>query len=198
MDASQSKLPDDLPVVPLDHPLGRRLLIAGGGGKSTLAKALSVRTGLPYIELDALHWLPDWVERDAESFKAKVMDAIAAAPDGWIVDGNYYSKLGDLVLAQADIVIWVDMPWRVMFWRTFKRSFQRAWDKRKICGENTESWRRTLSADSLWWYHIRTRRRYNSRGERIGAILPPGAPLVRLSSPAELNRFYAVHGLVRE
>lgn len=34
-----------------------------GAGKSTLARRLSEALSLPYIEMDALLWLPDWQER---------------------------------------------------------------------------------------------------------------------------------------
>jgi hypothetical protein len=54
-----------LTFVPLDHFPGRRIAVVGDGGKSTLARALSAKTGLPYIEMDALHWNPGWVESTA-------------------------------------------------------------------------------------------------------------------------------------
>jgi adenylate kinase family enzyme len=182
---------------PLDQPLGRRISVIGGGGKTTLARAISVKLGLPFVELDALHWLPGWVESDAESFKAKVSAALEAAPDGWVVDGNYGSKMGGFVLGQTDTVVWVNMPWRVMFWRVLRRSFQRAWDKQLICGENRESWRQTLSTNSLWWWHIMHRKQYNTRDQRVLPLVRSGVPVIDIASPRDLNRFYEVQGLVR-
>lgn len=42
----------------------QRVLIVGspGAGKSTLAKKLAARTGLPLIHLDDLYWNPGWVK----------------------------------------------------------------------------------------------------------------------------------------
>ena len=186
-----------LRYVPMDFPLGTRISMVGGGGKSTLARALSVSTGLPFIELDAIHWLPNWGERTDEEMRVETERAMAGAPTGWIIDGHYWSQIGDLVLRQADIVLWVDMPWRVLLWRTIKRSAQRAWDKQQICGENTESWGQFFSTRSLWWFHLRNRARYNSREARLAELLPSDTPVIRLTTPAELNRFYETQGLAR-
>lgn len=181
----------------MGHPLGSRISVIGGGGKSTLAKALSASTGMAYIELDALHWKPNWVESTAEELTEKVNAAIAAAPAGWIADGQYWSKIENLVLSQADTVIWLDLPWRVMFWRILKRSFQRAWDKNRICGDNTESWRQMISREALWLYWITHRKSITARGDRLRKYLPATTPVIRLTSARELDSFYKTRGLVR-
>jgi len=36
--------------------------------------------------------------------QAKLNDA-----QGWVVDGNYDSKLGTVVLARAELVVWLDL-----------------------------------------------------------------------------------------
>ena len=189
---------DTLNFVPMDHPLGRRVSVVGSGGKSTLAKALSAKTGLTHIELDALHWKPNWIESSPEELVGKVDAAIDAAPDGWIADGGYWTKIGNRILGQADVVVWIDLPWRVMFWRMLRRSFQRAWDKNKVCGDNTESWRQMFSRNALWWYWITHRSSVSQRGDRLRELLPVTTPVIRLTSAKELNRFYRLHGLVRE
>ncbi len=41
----------------------RRIVVIGtsGSGKTTLARELAGRLNVPHIELDALHWKPNWV-----------------------------------------------------------------------------------------------------------------------------------------
>ncbi len=180
---------------PLDSPLGRRINVRGGGGKTTLSKALANTLNVPFVELDALSHLPDWVSRPIPEFRVEALKAIEAAGDSWIVDGNYTSDLEDLVLKHADTVIWIDLAWRVIFWRILVRSFARARDKRKICGENTESWRRVFSRDSLWWYYIRNRKRIVTRGDRFLPMVPKGVPVIRIGEQRDLDRFYELHGL---
>ena len=98
----------------LDHPLGNRISVVGGGGKSSLARALGAKKGLPGIELDAIYWLPGWKVRPSCETARIVRTTIKSMPAGWICDGNYVSAIGGLAVGQADTVIWVNMPWRVV------------------------------------------------------------------------------------
>jgi adenylate kinase family enzyme len=79
-----------------------------GGGKSTLARALSVRLNLPYISMDrAFFWLPGWKLRD----RAQIREMIARAvgEERWIMDGTSPGTM-DLRLPRADLVLWLRMP----------------------------------------------------------------------------------------
>ena len=178
--------------------LGRKILVAGQGGKSTLARALAADLDLPYIELDAIYWLPNWGERTHEDFRLEVQRAVDEHPDGWVIDGNYGSVLDGLVAKQAESVVYVNMPWRVLFWRTLWRSIARARDKRVVCGTNTESWRKTfLSTDSLLWFLIKNRRNFGrSRTTKLKAWAG-SAQIIELDGAQALNDFYAERGLVR-
>ena len=77
-----------------------RVVVIGNSsaGKSTLARTLAARLDCPHIELDALHWLNDWVARELPDFAHGVSGAIAAP--NWVADGNY-SQVRDLVWARS-------------------------------------------------------------------------------------------------
>jgi adenylate kinase family enzyme len=178
--------------------LGRKILVAGQGGKSTLARAIAADLGLPFIELDAIYWLPNWGERTTEDFREQVQKAIDEHPAGWVIDGNYGGPLEGQVARQAETVIYVNMPWRVLFWRTFWRSIARAYDKRIICGDNTESWRKTFfSSDSLLWYLIRNRSRYGKTRTNQLSGWCGDARMIELVGRGALDEFYEERGLVR-
>jgi len=66
----------------------RRIALVGpgGAGKSTLARRLGARLGLPVVHLDAEHWHPGWVETPAEEWAEKVR--ALASGERWIIDGT--------------------------------------------------------------------------------------------------------------
>ena len=67
----------------------QRIVIIGstGSGKSTLGRTLAAKFGVPHTEMDTLHWLPGWIERDDATFR-ELVDAFTAQP-AWVIDGNY-------------------------------------------------------------------------------------------------------------
>jgi adenylate kinase family enzyme len=87
----------------------QRVLVIGipGAGKTTFARTLAARTGLPLIHLDAEFWQPGWKVTPRAAWRAKVAE-LAARP-AWIMDGNYGASL-DLRLPRADCVAWFDYP----------------------------------------------------------------------------------------
>lgn len=105
--------------------LGKKVLIAGHGGKSTLAQAVAADLDLPYVELDALSHQPNWVETPKDEFRELVNQVLVDNPDGWVIDGNYANDLQGMVAEQADTIVYVDMPYTLMMWRVFWRSVAR-------------------------------------------------------------------------
>jgi len=141
-----------------------------GSGKTTFAQELARRLDLPFVELDALHHGPNWYQPTAEEFSARVGETIAAMPDGWVIDGNYEGKLGELVLGQADTIVWLDLPFALKFRRVWRRTMVRIRDDIELWSGNKESWRGAFwSRDSLFWWmtktHFRHRREWPDRFE---------------------------------
>jgi adenylate kinase family enzyme len=152
-----------------------RIAVVGttGSGKTMLARRLAERHGVPHIELDALHWGPNWSEPTADEFRARV-EEILAAP-AWVVDGGYHGKLGDLVLERADLVVWLDPPLRTILWRLWRRTLRRVGKGDELWGGNRETWRGAfLSRNSLFVWALKThrgrRRRYVERLARYETV----------------------------
>lgn len=84
-----------------------RIAIIGcpGGGKSTLARALHEKTGLPIYHLDNIWWKPDRTHITREAFDAALADILKKP--AWIVDGNY-SRTVEPRIAACDTVLFLD------------------------------------------------------------------------------------------
>ena len=74
-------------------------------GKTTFAQALARVLNFPHVELDSLHWQPNWIPRPPEEFRALTAEALAK--DCWITDGNY-GAVRDLVWSRATTIIWLN------------------------------------------------------------------------------------------
>ena len=102
-------------------PFQRALVIGSpGAGKSTFARDLSVRKGLPLVHLDQLYWEPGWVIAKPDVYRARLEHVLAT--DAWVMDGNYSSTF-DLRLPRADAVVWLDRP----RWLCVTRVLWRIW-----------------------------------------------------------------------
>jgi len=160
------------------------LTSASGSGGTTFGRELAARLGAPFYELDALFWKPNWTESSAEELRALVEPLVACK--AWVMDGSYQSKLGDLVLRNADLVVWLDLPIRVWFPRLLRRTVTRVLSREELWAGNHESLRNVFfSRDSLLLFTIRW---YGHRRRVYPTRLAPFRH-VRLRSPAEIERF---------
>ncbi len=130
----------------------------GGGGKSTLSRALAKLYDLPITHVDSIQFLAGMKVRPAEETRA-LLEEIAATPR-WLIDG-----FGSLAVMQkrfelADIIIFIDFPlWRHYWWCT-KRQLKSIWKPRPElpdgCDEATVAHTIRLYK-ILWRVHVKIR-----------------------------------------
>jgi adenylate kinase family enzyme len=154
---------------------------ASSSGKTTIAAELASRHGVPHVELDALHHGPNWTEATPEEFRERV-DAALIGPDGWVVDGQYFGKIGLHVLDQADLIVWLDLPMRVWLPRLLRRTYSRIRGNVRLWNDNRETWRGSIA---LITFAVRnSRRRRKEYPQRLAHL-----EVVRLRSDAEIRRW---------
>ena len=79
----------------------------GGAGKSTLARQLGEKLGLPVVHLDQIWWAPgNWQHLEREEFDDRLMAELGKPQ--WILDGNFNRTI-ELRLERCDTVIYLDM-----------------------------------------------------------------------------------------
>ena len=179
-----------------------RISVVGssGSGKTTFARRLAKALDAPYVELDALFWGPNWTAATGAELSEKI--AAATVGDTWVVDGNYWSKIGPQVWAKADTVIWVSPPrWRAI-WQSLTRTVRRAATGQELWSGNRESWSSLMfwrgEESILWWAwttHRRTQERY------AAAMADPEwshLAFYRLRTRREVERFFATLGQLQQ
>ena len=90
----------------------KKIIVIGspGAGKSTFARKLREKTGIPLYYLDMLWHKPDRTNVSQEEFDAG-LDSILCQ-DEWIIDGNYLRTL-ERRLKACDTVFFLDYPLEV-------------------------------------------------------------------------------------
>lgn len=78
-----------------------------GAGKSTFARRLQKKTGLPLYYLDMIWHKPDKTNLSREAFDETLQTILAK--DRWIIDGNYGRTL-EMRIQACDTVFLLDLP----------------------------------------------------------------------------------------
>jgi adenylate kinase family enzyme len=169
---------------------GQRISVVGtsGSGKTTTASQIAQRLRIPHVELDALHWEPNWTEAPLDVFRERVMQALSG--ETWAVDGNY-GKVRDIVWGRADTLVWLDYALPVILWQLVRRTVRRSLTREELWSGNRETLSKALfSRNSILSFALKT---YRRRRKEYPVLLshPEHAhlALVHLRSPRETREW---------
>lgn len=169
----------------------RRIVIMGstGAGKTTVGKELFDILDIPFIELDSLFWLENWLSSPKDAFVKQV--TMYANTDTWIMDGNYES-VRKIIWSRADTLVWLDYPFHIILARLVKRIINRATTKEVLWGTNTDNgWvhLKLWSKDSLINWLFQT---YWKRKKQMPIMIDNDGKhlnVIRITSQIELDEF---------
>ena len=173
--------------------LGRRIVVWGatGSGKSTFTQRLGAILDLGVVELDAIAHADGWDSNRGREFGERLAAALDSRANGWVSDGNY-GATRDIYLSRADTLVWLNLPWRVSFWRLLQRTVHRAWTKEPLYPGSParESWRLSFaSRNSILWWSISHHRTHVSNARQRISELPPSIRVYELRSAREVDAF---------
>ena len=161
-----------------------------GSGKSTFSRELATRLGYPYLEMDAIYWLPGWQEPDDRLFFPKLAQQLSTGQ--WVLDGNY-SRTVAIKWAAADTVIWLDYSFGRTLYQSVKRALQRCLSGEEIWAGtgNVETFTRSFfSRDSVIWWSIK---HYHGNRRKFRRQLQTAEyshlRVIRFDSPAAARKF---------
>jgi adenylate kinase family enzyme len=161
----------------------RRIAIIGngGGGKSTLARALGERLGIRVHEVDEVQWLAGWRRAPLDEV-AHTLEAWAAE-DSWIIDGFGPWPVIDRRMGRADTIVYVDLPLRTHLWCAAKRQVVSLVGHRAWAGQSAPP-------SSLLLFRT-LRRVHGMRSDLLELVTKGGRDkkLVHLRSPREMARW---------
>jgi adenylate kinase family enzyme len=166
---------------------------ASGNGKTTLGRELAPRLGVPFVELDGLVHGPGWMEVADDDLRTQLEPIVSS--DGWVIDGTYQRKVGDLVLDAAEVVVWLDLPIRVWLPRLVRRTWRRVHGREQLWNGNRESLASAVwGRESLFAWALRTHFRRRREWPQTLAHLR----VIRLRTRDEVERFLAESGVGSE
>lgn len=130
----------------------------GGAGKSTLARRLGEKTGLPVVHLDQIWWAPgNWKHREREEFD--ILLAKEVEKPRWILDGNFNRTI-EMRLEHCDTVIYLDFNRFVCLASWIKRVITNWGHARIDMAEGCSEWFDPEMAKWIWQFNSKSRKRY--------------------------------------
>lgn len=160
-----------------------RILILGCScaGKSTLARAMGEKTGIPVVHLDKLWWTGNWENVTREVFDARLAEELAKPR--WIIDGNYDRTI-EIRLQHCDTAVYFDFSRWTCLWGMLKRVLSSYGKVRPDMGGNC--------AERFDWEFIGWIWNFNrEKREKMLDLLnnAPGVEAVILKNRREVRRF---------
>jgi adenylate kinase family enzyme len=175
------------------EPPYNRIAIQGSSasGKTTLGRTLAAKLGTSHLELDSVFHQANWTPIETEKFRRIVEDFVEQPR--WVTDGNY-SMVRDLYWANADVIVFLDLPRRIIMRRIIRRTLTRMLLRKELWNGNREQFRNIISRDPelniiLWAW--RTHGRYHDEVPALARATVRDIPVVILRSPREVREFVA-------
>ena len=102
----------------------KKVVVIGvsASGKTSFAKRLAEKIGIPVTHMDAVMWRPGWDYIGDEETVHKIKNT--AENDEWLIEGYITHGIRKELFHQADTIIYLDYPSWLSAWRYIKRWYK--------------------------------------------------------------------------
>jgi len=166
-----------------DCPLVKvRIIGTSGSGKSRLAQRAAAELGVARLELDAVFWDAEWTLRDPDEARGLVTDFIVTHPEGWVMDGNWTSRIGGALDPPhaPDVTVWIDHSRLRTLARVVKRTLRRGILRESLWHGNRERPLTWLKRDPDQNIIVYSWTQHPIARAALEARMADGEPIVRL------------------
>ena len=153
----------------------------GGAGKSTLARKMGEKTGLPVVHLDKLFWKPGWESVSQGEFD--ILHRQELAKERWILDGNFDRTMPER-LARCDTVIYLDFSRVTCLLGVAKRIFTTYGTVRPDMGEGCPE---RFDWEFLQWVWNFNKNKRDTNYRRLAEV--EGVDIIILENRRQVERF---------
>ena len=168
-------------------PDGPRIRILGstGSGKTTAGRAIAAALGVPFLELDNIHWhmvQPMYsTHRSPEECAALLQEFLDANP-AWVMDGSY-TRWTQAAMDRATEAVVIALPLYRRLWRLWGRWWvgRRGWQG----GDDA------MLSSTLWLFQWAAWGSRHSLKRRMGQLRASGVPWTLCRTNAQLRAYLA-------
>ncbi|MEY2665164.1 MAG: hypothetical protein RLZZ480_269 [Candidatus Parcubacteria bacterium] len=106
------------------NSIGNKVVVLGvsASGKSTFARKLGEKTGLPVTYIDTLMWKPGW-QYIGDEETVRLIKSVSER-DAWIIEGYIEKEARVDLFNKADTILYLDYPGWLSAWRYIKRTWK--------------------------------------------------------------------------
>lgn len=161
-----------------------------GSGKTTFGRKLANVLDLPFIEMDAVFWGPDWYFPPDKEFFPRLSEMLEG--EKWVLDGNYTRTIG-FKWDRVQVVVWLNFSFARTLYQAVKRASGRLFDQEELWPGtgNRENLKMLFSKDSIILWTIQGYHRHVKRN--IGYINAEEYSQIkfhRIRSPKDAEDFF--------
>ena len=162
-----------------------RILGESGGGKTTAGRAIAASLGVPFLELDNIHWhmvQPMYSTYRSPEECAALLQAFLDENPAWVMDGSY-SRWSQAAMDAATEGVLIELPLLRRMWRLWRR-----WWVGRRGLQGGDDARISSMIGLLYWVTWKGR---HSRKRKLERLRAAGIPVTVCRTDAELRAYLA-------